>query len=178
MNVTQAPPNVCDDVLIALRRIIQSIDQHSRFLMKRFHLTGPQLMVLQEIQRSEGVSASQLAKAISLSQATMTGILERLEKRALIQRRRSDMDRRRVMVTPTAAGAELLAAAPPLMQESFTAQFAGLQEWEQHMILSSLQRIVTMMNAKLIDAAPILTTGPIEPPPPEFLEVNGQRKAV
>ncbi len=163
MDAPRQHRDVCDDVLISLRRIIQSIDQHSRFLMKQFHLTGPQLLVLQEIERSHEVSASQLARAVSISQATVTGILERLEKRGLVLRQRSDMDRRRVMVTATAAGVDLLAAAPPPMQESFTKQFTGLQEWEQHMILSSLQRIVTMMNAKMIDAAPILATGPIEP---------------
>ena len=49
------------------------------------------------------------------------------------------------------------------MQESFTEQFLGLQSWEQHMILSSLQRLVAMMDARQISAAPMLTSGPIDP---------------
>ena len=58
---------------------------------------------------------------------------------------------------------QLLEAAPPLMQESFVEQFDRLQNWEQHMILSSLQRLVTMMDAKQIEAAPILTSEPLDP---------------
>lgn len=157
--------SVCDDVLIAIRRIIQSVDLHSKQLVKQFGLTGPQLIVLQEVSQSEEILASELSRAISLSQATVTGILDRLEKRGLIFRRRSNRDRRRVPAKITEAGESLLARTPPLMQESFTEQFLGLQSWEQHMILGSLQRLVVLMDARQISAAPMLTTGPIEPGP-------------
>ena len=90
------------------------------------------------------------------------GILERLEKREFISRRRSNNDRRRAPVKTTSSGERLLDSAPPLMQESFVEQFGRLQNWEQHMILSALQRLVTLMDAKQIDAEPILTTGRID----------------
>ena len=64
----------------------------------------------------------------------------------------------------TPDGNHILAAAPPLMQESFTEQFSEMQAWEQHMILSSLHRLVAMMDAKQIDAAPILASEPLGPP--------------
>ena len=165
MNQTSETNPISDRVLIALRQIIRSIDIRSKRLVKQFGLTGPQLIILQEIARAEEITASELAKAISLSQATVTGILERLEKRTLIARRRSNSDRRRVKVSATAAGRQLLEAAPPLMQESFVEQFDRLQNWEQHMILSSLQRLVTMMDARQIEAAPILASEPLDPRP-------------
>ncbi len=160
--------SVCDEVLIAIRRIIQSIDIHSKHLVKQFGLTGPQLIILREISQSDEITASDIARAISLSQATVTGVLDRLEKRGYIVRKRSDRDRRRTLVETTHAGNHLLADAPPLMQESFTDQFDELQTWEQHMILSSLHRLVAMMDAKNIVAAPLLTTGAIDPPPEEL----------
>ena len=158
--------SICDDMLIALRRIIRSIDLHSKHLVKEFGLTGPQVIILQEISRGGYISASELAQAISLSQATVTGILDRLEKRELILRKRSDHDRRRVLVEITADGKRLLETAPPPMQERFTEHFVGLEKWEQYMILSSLNRIVAMMGAGEIEAAPILTTESMEPPAP------------
>ena len=165
MNQTDTANSTSDRVLIALRQIIRSIDIRSKRLVKQFGLTGPQLIILQEVARAEEITASELAKAISLSQPTVTGILERLEKRALITRRRSNSDRRRVKVSATAVGRQLLEAAPPLMQESFVEQFDRLQNWEQHMILSSLQRLVAMMDAKQIEAAPILAAEPLESAP-------------
>ena len=52
MHQNRKTPPVCDDVLIAIRRIIQSVDLHSKHLVKQFGLTGPQLIVLREISQS------------------------------------------------------------------------------------------------------------------------------
>ena len=161
---TQNGVPVSDAVLINLRRIIQSIDLHSRDLVKRFGLTVPQLMILHEINSVQDISASDLARAVSLSQATVTGVLERLENRGLIARKRSESDRRRVHVRATDAGRATLDAAPPLMQESFTRQFSLLEAWEQHMILAAVERIAVMMDAKRIDASPLLAMDLIDPP--------------
>lgn len=149
---------ITNSVLISLRKIIQSIAINSRSLVKRVGLTGPQLTILLEVSNSGEVSVGEVAKAISLSQGTVTGIIERLENRGLVVRRRSEFDRRRVLVKTTAAGQQLLDTAPPLMQEVFVERFNNLQEWEQTMILSSLQRLVSIMDAKSIEAAAILST--------------------
>ncbi|MBF0452386.1 MAG: winged helix-turn-helix transcriptional regulator [Candidatus Magnetomorum sp.] len=151
-----------DVVLIELRRIIQSIDLHSRALVKRVGLTGPQLVVLKTLSQEGEVSVGELSKVVSLRQATVTGILERLNKRGLVSRRRSNQDRRRVLVLTTEKAERLLKKTPSLLQDSFVEQFNNLHDWEQSMIQSALQRIVLMMDAKKINAEPILTTGPID----------------
>ncbi len=150
-----------DSVMIALRKIIQAIDMNSKKLVKQVGLTGPQLVILQEISSLGEVTAGEIARAVSLSQATLTGILERMEKRGLLSRRRSKHDKRRVMVSITESGMKILDEAPPLMQEEFVDGFSSLQEWEQNMILSSLQRLVSIMDAKAIQAAPFLATSEI-----------------
>jgi len=152
---------IAANALIALRKIIQSIDLNSRSLVKRVGLTGPQLVILQEVANSGEVSVWKVAKAISLSQGTVTDIIERMEKKGLVVRRRSDYDRRRVLVEATESGKQLLEKAEPLMQESFMGQFNRLQDWEQAMILSSLQRLVSIMDTKA-KAELILDSGLIE----------------
>ena len=158
-----------NQVLVALRRIIRSIGMHSRVLYKHYGLTGPQLVVLQEIANQDDITPGCLAKAVSLSQATVTGILERLEKRGLIARRRSETDRRKVLVQTTADAEHMLAHGPPIMQVSFIEAFNRLEDWERTMILSSLQRLVALMKAEDLDAAPILATGGINTPAEEAL---------
>lgn len=153
---------ITDEVLINLRKINQMIDIHSRYLVREVGLTGPQLTILNQVNRQGDMSTGELAKAISVSQATITGILERLEKKELIKRTRSEQDRRKVYVSVTKNCKELLESAPPPLQESFVSSFHELENWEQLMILSSLQRLVGLMDAKKIDAAPMLTTGPID----------------
>jgi DNA-binding MarR family transcriptional regulator len=146
------------DVLISLRRIIRAIDMRSRHLMQQAGLTGPQLLVLQALVRHEQMSAGDLAREVNLSQGTVTSILDRLEKRGLILRMRSETDRRKVYVSLTSEGEAQLAAAPTLLQERFIDRFQQLKDWEQTQILASLQRLAEMMDAQDIDAAPVLDT--------------------
>ena len=160
-NILVTPDTFCDMVLVALRQIIRAIDLHSRHLVMQYGLTGPQLVVLKELSMHDGISVGELTRAIHLSQATVTGILDRLAKRELVRRQRSDQDKRRVQVWLTDAGKQMLIDAPPLLQEEFTDEFSKLEDWEQSQILSALQRVVSMMEAKHIDATPILTTGPV-----------------
>ena len=55
--------------------------------------------------------------------------------------------------------------APNLLQENFVEVFYKLEDWEQTLILSSLQRVASMMGAKKLDAAPILAVGDINAMP-------------
>jgi DNA-binding MarR family transcriptional regulator len=151
-----------DRVMIALRKIIQSLDQNSRKLVKRVGLTGPQLVLLQEIAHLGEVSVGGIARAVSLSQATVTGILERMENRGLLVKRRSQNDRRRVMVSISPKGKKVLEEAPPLMQETFVKRFYGLPEWERNMIMVALQRLVSLMDAHSFRAAPFLSSGNLD----------------
>ena len=82
------------DVLITIRKIIRATDLYSRQLSKKSGLTAPQLLVLQAIQEMGAVAISRLSTHVSLSQATVTSILDRLEGRGLVSRHRSTMDKR------------------------------------------------------------------------------------
>lgn len=146
-------------MIVALRRITRAIDLHSRSLMQEYGLTAPQLASLQTIVRQEPITVGTLAREVQLSQATMTGILMRLEKRELIARERSDRDRRAVVVTSTDTGRELVKNAPSLLQDRFRRELLKLAGWEQTQMLSTLQRIASMMHAEGIDASPVLATG-------------------
>ena len=149
-------------VMVAIRRIMRSIDLHSKYLATRYGMTGPQLTVMQALEACDGLSVGALARSVHLSSPTVTGILTRLSKRDLVRQSRGQDDRRVVQIWLTEPGRTLLAQAPPPLQERFRSEFAKLSDWEQTLILSCLQRIVAMMEAKEIDASPIMATGPID----------------
>ncbi len=150
-----------DELLIALRKVIRAIDLHSKQLNKTSGLTAPQLLILQEIGAEDGITASKVANNINLSPATVTNILDRLESRNLITRERSQQDKRRVSLHLLEEGHKVLAKAPKPLQEHFINQFSELDAWEQSLLLSSMQRIATMMDANNIDASPVLEVGAI-----------------
>lgn len=144
---------ITSQMMSTLRQIGRAMDLHSRYLNQQYGLTIPQLSVLIELSAigEAGVNAGQLAKAVHLSQATVTGILLRLEKRGLVQRVRSEFDRRRVVVTLTDAARQVLEQAPPLLQERFTGELVKLDPWEQTNLLTALQRVVQMMKSPRLE---------------------------
>lgn len=147
------------DILVAIRRIMRAVDLHSKKLTKTAGLTAPQLVVMQVLRKNGALPPSMIAKEISLSQATVTSILDRLDKAGYTRRDRSTQDKRVVHACLTPIGLEKVLAAPELLQSGFLREFRKLDEWERTQLISSLQRIATMMDAEDIDASPILDVG-------------------
>lgn len=154
--------NNIDEVLVALRRVIRATDLHSKHLSKTTGLTSPQILLLHTIREKGEVTIGEIAQDMSLSQATVTTIIDRLEKRKLVFRERSKEDKRKVHAYLTDEGHEILKTAPVPLQDQFAKHFADLQEWEKTMIISSLQRVAHMMDAQHIDASPVLDIGTLD----------------
>lgn len=163
-----------ENVLIALRQIIRATELYSRKLSRVAGLTAPQLLIMKTIAIKPGIFMGDLANEVSISQATVTSILDRLEGRNLVVRKRDAEDKRRVYAQLTDEGIALIKKAPSALQESFVNRFEQLKEWEQSLILSSLQRVATMMNADQLDASPVLDLGAIDRPQQEAEALPGQ----
>ena len=150
-----------EPILRSLRRITRAIDLYSRYLAGTFGLTGPQLVCLRAIGQSDGITPGGLSKEVELSQATVTGIVDRLESQKLVARLRNDKDRRRVSLRLTDAGRSLLDRAPSPLQDQFVQRLRRLPEEEQRQIDTTLSKVVDMMGAETLEAAPLLATGPV-----------------
>ena len=137
-----------EKVIITLRQIIRAIDIHSKYLYKCYGLSGPQLIILRELSGVPEISIGHLAKEISLSQATVTDILDRLQDKEFIIRQRDNYDKRRVFIKITEKGKIAIGKKLSLLNEDFTQKFNQLEDWEQTLILSSIQRIASMMEAE------------------------------
>ena len=148
-----------EELLVALRQVIRAIDIRSKELSRDVGLTGPQLIVLQQVGKNPGVMVKEIARSITLSPATVTSILDRMESRGHVNRVRSTQDKRKVGVFLTDVGQSLLDKAPLPLQEHFLNRFNAIEEWEQSQMVATMQRIATMMDAQKIDAAPVLEVG-------------------
>ena len=162
--VTNGNNNEIEKVLKSIRQVIRATDLHSRHVTRLAGLTSSQLILLKVVRDQNMSTISELANTISLSQATLTSILDRLEAATYVVRERSTQDKRKVQVRITDAGREVLKKAPEPLQDTFIRQFSGLKDWERSMIQASLQRVAEMMNAGNIDASPLLDVGQLDRP--------------
>ena len=156
-------------ILRALPRIIQPWTSTRASWRQSTISPTPQLVTLLWIVESGSSTASDIARQIHVSNSTVVGILDRLESKGLVRRERSTYDRRLVHICATEAGITLARSAPSPLQDVFANAFHELPEREQNTIALSLERIVDLMEARDIEAAPLLATGDV----PELEETLG-----
>jgi len=150
------------DALVLLRQIIRATDLHDKHLSRLTGLTMPQLMTMQTLRISGSLTIGMLAREMNLAQATVTSIIDRLERKGLVRRERSHIDKRKVLACPTETGLELLKSAPATLQDTFIREFEDMHDWEQSMIVASLERVSHILGAHHLDAAPMLDIGALD----------------
>lgn len=162
--MTRQDINRTDQSLIALRRILRATELYERSLAQAAGLSSAQLRVLQIVaaKGDDGVTPSALASQMRVSQATVTALVDKLVARGMVTRQRSERDRRQTNVIITANGAKAVETSPDALQQRFVTSFNGLQDWEQAQLIASLERVASMLDARDIDASPVLTIGDIQ----------------
>ena len=154
--------SIDENILRSIRRIIRATDLYSRRLASEHHLTTPQLLCLRLLAQEGPLTPGALAKEMYLSQATITGVLDRLEKRDMVQRRRDQSDRRKVSIHLTLQGQEAVRRAPRPLHERFASRLEALNPAELDEIDRVLSKVVEMMEVGEVAAAPVIAGGDVE----------------
>ena len=131
------------DLYLALRRLQRATEIHAKRLGRHSGLTPIQLLIMHSIQAMGEGTLGDLAKKVSVSQATLSTIIDRLENRELLQRIRSKSDKRKVHLALTVKGSAAIQAEPALLPAAFLER----PDWEQLMMLASLQRVAGLLEA-------------------------------
>lgn len=161
-SVSEADEILEKQVLTALRRVLRATDLDAKSLARETGLTASQLFVLELLSISGELTVGGIAYKVGLTQGTVTSMIDKLQQRDLVVRRRGSADRRQVKVSLTGAGRQLVARAPTALQTRFLAEFSGLEDWERHAIIAALQRVADLMGAEKLGASPVLDVDPID----------------
>jgi len=146
-------------VLVALRRIMRAVDISSRKLNVTHKMTVPQRLCLHALAQEEPLMLTVLAQRVNLGVSTVNGIVDRMEAKGWVTRRRSDIDNRRVYVALAELGREAIRNTPSLLQDRFYEALGKLPESEQAAIAASLEQVVRLMEAEHLAALADLFPG-------------------
>jgi len=116
-----------------LYRALDVVMPPYRDLFSQFNITEQQWRVLRVLWSNNQVTSAQLAERTLLSAPSLVGIIDRLEKKGLIQRIRSTTDRRAVYIVATGSGRALQNQTLPLVEEIQEHMRSSLsdEEWQQ-----------------------------------------------
>ena len=136
------------EIIVYFRRILQGVDMYSKELEKRYQVTEPQLCCLLALNEAGSLYPSQLSKCMFVSPSTITGILDRLERKELVHRVRSSQDRRIIIIELTEKGRDLARYAPSPIHQEIIEGLAKLDSTEVKQILTALQRLADLMEKR------------------------------
>ncbi len=132
---------------LAQRQLLQLLDDD------RFRLTLPQFYTLLYLyQQDAEVKMSDLAEATQQSAASLTGVVDRLAEKQLVDRSRSERDRRQVVVAVNTRGRELVSEVKQARRDQMQAALAHLSELELEALVQLLDRAMIGM-ARVLERA-------------------------
>ena len=137
----------------ALRQMAESIERDIREIRERLRrpleaefargqLTGPQRSVMQAVFHSNGMSLKELSHRVSLSHSTVSGIVDRLAARGMLQRQVDGTDRRFTRIMVTEAVRDFMEKkAPSLVAQPLVKALRHATPSERQMILKGLETL-------------------------------------
>ena len=135
-------------------RIISRIARLRKALRREFELraapldiTSSQLQVLRCLWRGDGITVSALTCDASSDGGTVTGVLDRLERKELIRRERGHADRRVVQIWLTDAGRELEKPLMNVIDEINQMALVGLDSKQQRQLIELLETVTKNLKA-------------------------------
>ena len=133
----------------------------------RHALSLVHLNVLTALEAEGPLSMRRLAEAMDVSDASATGIVDRMEKRGLVERRHATGDRRVVLVYPTDAGGRIFSDMADHRREALSGVLAELSEEEMAALLVGMRAIHAARQRIVVADQNATADLPPEPPPAE-----------
>lgn len=133
-------------VLDAIRRVVQSLRESSRWAERHVGLTGAQLFVMQRLRETPGISVNELARRTHTHQSSVSTVVARLVEQGLIVRTPSESDRRSVLLSLSNDGRRKSGRAPDVPQERLIRAIERLSVPRRRQLSSALEEIVRGMT--------------------------------
>jgi DNA-binding MarR family transcriptional regulator len=110
-------------------------------------LTVPQRAVMQVVVRNHGISLKHLSRAVSLAHSTVSGIVDRLAQRGIIERRADAADGRVARIYPTAEVADFVRERIPQLERGpLETALARASAEEREAIGQALRRLRQLLE--------------------------------
>lgn len=140
---TRTDLDTARDAVVGLLRASDHVRRHLAETMETFGLTGQQYNVLRILRGAhpEPLATLDLASRMIEKTPGITRLLDRLERKGLIERHRPTTDRRRVLCSITPQGMHLLSTMDEAVRRANGTALRGLSSRDLRMLSSLLERI-------------------------------------
>lgn len=133
-----------------LAECMQSFERLSSEHARTSGLTHPQFDIIATLGNTPGMSYKELGEKTLITKGTLTGVIERLEQKGLVERQRNDCDKRSFFVRLTASGEAAFDTAFPKMIVIGKTIFTDYREDD----FAALEKTLSKLKTAIMAGAP------------------------
>jgi DNA-binding MarR family transcriptional regulator len=142
------PPDHTAQIIFSIRRLIQANELYTKELNKKYQVSSAQLNCILALYEYGPLPPSKIARHIMVKSSTVTGVVDRLEKKGLAERMRNSPDRRVITIQLTEAGKKLAQNAPPPIQQKIIDGLKQTEKTKIDQIVRSLNMLTDMLDVQ------------------------------
>jgi DNA-binding MarR family transcriptional regulator len=143
------------DMVAAIHRLVRTVYLDSQQMSREFGLTGPQSGVLRNLVKKGPLSSADLSRRSYVTPSNITGIIDRLEKKGLVERIKKRGDRRVALITLTEAGLELGETLPDPIEKRIISKLADLEPQHVRIFAMAINEILNLIETRGIEDTPL-----------------------
>ena len=139
------------EIILLIRKLVNGAELYTKELSKNHSITSAQLNCLLALYENGPLPPSQVAKHMMVKSSTVTGVVDRLERKGLVKRERNSPDRRIINIQLTEDGKKIAEIAPPPIQQQVIEGLQKLPHSELNEIIFSFSTLTKMLDVQDID---------------------------
>lgn len=140
------PSDYTRQIIYSIRRLIQASELYTKELNKKYHVSAAQLNCILTLYEYGPLPPSKIANHMMVKSSTITGVVDRLEKKGFAERMRNSPDRRVITIQLTEAGKKLAQNAPPPIQQKVVDALKQTENAKKEQIVRSLNMLTGMLD--------------------------------
>ena len=145
--MNQVDNELVQELVDLLRRLMRAVYLDSLKTSQRFGLTGPQSAVLRALSAWGPLSSASLSRTLYVTPSNITGIIDRLVKKDLVERIKKEGDRRVTLISLTESGQDISAQLPDPIEKKLMKGLASLTPEHARWLAEAMHEINDFINA-------------------------------
>ena len=146
---------IIKEIVDAIRRLYRAVYIDSSKMSRQFGLTGSQSGVLRNLFAHGALSSADLSRKLYVTPSNITGVIDRLERKGLVERVRKEGDRRVALIMLTEKGEELSKSLPDPIEKKLISELADLEPEHVQLLSMALNQIINLIDTKGVEGAPM-----------------------
>lgn len=143
------------DLVGSVRKLVRAVYLDAQKMSKQFGLTGPQSAVLRLLASQGPISSAGVSRLLYVTPSNITGIIDRLVRKGLVERIRKNGDRRVALINLTEEGRRLSRALPDPIERKFIAQLADLEPEHVQLLAVAMNQILKLIDTRDVEELPL-----------------------